>query len=185
MPMPVSCMAENNLEAPVIAVTLDGTGLGSDGTIWGGEVLTCTLTKFKRRAHLKYTPMPGGDAAAREPWRMAAAYLWQMWGDDFPDLDFPLIHRIGRDRLRFVATMMKKGVNSPLTSSCGRWFDAVASLCGIRDLMTFEGQAAMDLQAVSRPHEQRAYDIDIKRIHDAKGNALWEMDHHACHEGNN
>ena len=172
----VSCMAENNLEAPVIAVTLDGTGLGSDGTIWGGEVLTCTLTKFKRRAHLKYTPMPGGDAAAREPWRMAAAYLWQMWGDDFPDLDFPLIHRIGRDRLRFVATMMKKGVNSPLTSSCGRWFDAVASLCGIRDLMTFEGQAAMDLQAVSRPHEQRAYDIDIKRIHDAKGNALWEMD---------
>ncbi|GAB6143778.1 carbamoyltransferase HypF [Desulfocicer niacini] len=172
----VSCMAENHVLDPVIAITLDGTGLGTDGSIWGGEVLTCTLTDFKRCAHLKYTPMPGGDAAVREPWRMAAAHLWQVWGDDFVDLDLPLIHRVGQDRLRFVATMMKRKINSPLTSSCGRLFDAVASLCGIRDNMTFEGQAAMDLQAVSQRNEQRAYAMDFKEIHDEEGNTLVEMD---------
>ena len=172
----VSCMAENHVADPVIAITLDGTGLGTDGAIWGGEVLSCTLTDFKRYAHLKYTPMPGGDAAVREPWRMAAAHLWQVWGDDFVNLDLPLIHRVGQDRLRFVATMMKRGVNAPLTSSCGRLFDAVASLCGIRDTMTFEGQAAMDLQAVSKGNAKRAYAMDFQKIHDVEGNPLMEMD---------
>jgi len=172
----VSCMAENGIEAPVIAITLDGTGLGTDGAIWGGEVLTCTLTDFKRRVHLKYTPMPGGDSAILEPWRMAAAYLWQIWGDDFLELDIPLIHRVGRDRLNFVATMMTKGLNSPRTSSCGRLFDAVASLLGIRDKITFEGQAAMNLQAVSRTEKNRPYDIHFNDIHGENGQSMMEMD---------
>ncbi len=172
----VSCMAENGIVDQVIAITLDGTGLGTDGAIWGGEVLTCTLTDFKRRAHLKYVPMPGGDAAVREPWRMAAAFLWQVWGMDFLDLDLPLIHRVGRDRLSFVAKMMEKEVNSPLTSSCGRLFDAVASLGGIRDKMTFEGQAAMDLQAVSKRDGAPPYGMCFKEISDGAGKVMVEMD---------
>ena len=172
----VSCMAENGIVEPVIAITLDGTGLGTDGAIWGGEVLTCTLTDFKRRAHLKYIPMPGGDAAVLEPWRMAAAYLWQIWGDDFLDLEIPLIHRVGRDRLNFVATMMTKGLNCPLTSSCGRLFDAVASLLGIRDKITFEGQAAMNLQAVSSTEKNRPYHIHFNDINGEDGQTMVEMD---------
>jgi hydrogenase maturation protein HypF len=172
----VSCMAENGIVDPVIAITLDGTGLGTDGTIWGGEVLTCTLTDFMRRAHLKYTPMPGGDAAVLEPWRMAAAYMWQIWGNDFFDLEIPLIERVGRDRLHFVTTMMTKGLNSPLTSSCGRLFDAVASLLGILDKVTFEGQAAMNLQAVSNTEKNRAYRIHFNDIHDEDGQTMVEMD---------
>ena len=172
----VSCMAENGIVKPVIAITLDGTGLGTDGTIWGGEVLTCTLTNFRRCAHLKNVPMPGGDAAAREPWRMAAAFLWQVWDMDFLDLELPLIRRVGRERLRFVAEMMKKQVNAPLTSSCGRLFDAVAAIAGIRDKMTFEGQAAMDLQAVSSQEERSPYEIRFKKIRDRGGNVIREMD---------
>jgi len=172
----VSCMVENGIDEPVIAITLDGTGLGTDGTIWGGEVLTCTLTDFTRRAHLKYTPMPGGDAAVLEPWRMAAAYLWRIWGNDFLELEIPLIHRVGRDRLNFVAAMMAKGLNCPRTSSCGRLFDAVASLLGIRDTITFEGQAAMNLQAASRTEENRPYDIRFNDVHGGEGQILVEMD---------
>jgi len=172
----VSCMAENGIVEPVIAITLDGTGLGTDRAIWGGEILTCTLTDFKRRVHLKYTPMPGGDTAVLEPWRMAASYLWRIWGNDFLELDIPLIHRVGRDRLHFMTTMMTKGLNCPLTSSCGRLFDAVASLLGIRDKITFEGQAAMNLQAVSRTEKNRPYDIDFNDIHGEDGQVLMEMD---------
>ena len=145
----VSCMVENNLDEPVIAVTLDGTGLGTDGTIWGGEVLTCSYGAFKRHAHLACLPMPGGDQAVREPWRMAASCLWRVWGDAFVELDLPLIRRIGRDRLTFLARMMARNINSPLTSSAGRLFDAVAALTGLRDTMTYESQAAMDLQAAA------------------------------------
>ena len=172
----VSCMVENGMVEPVIAITLDGTGLGTDGTIWGGEILTCTPTDFTRRAHLKYTPMPGGDAAVLEPWRMAAACLWQIWGDDFLELDIPLIQRVGRHRLGFVATMMKKGLNCPLTSSCGRLFDAVAALLGIRDKITFEGQAAMNLQMVSHMENQGAYGVAFNDIHDAAGDVMVEID---------
>ncbi|SMC37668.1 Hydrogenase maturation protein, carbamoyltransferase HypF [Desulfocicer vacuolatum DSM 3385] len=172
----VSCMAENGIVEPVIAVTLDGTGLGSDGAIWGGEVLTCTLTDFQRRAHLKYIPMPGGDAAVLEPWRMAAAYLWHIRGNDFLDLKIPLIQRLGRAKLNFVATMMTRGVNCPLTSSCGRLFDAVASLLGLRDKISFEGQAAMNLQAMSHMENKGAYGIEFNDAFDENGQSVMEMD---------
>ncbi|HKK89887.1 MAG TPA: carbamoyltransferase HypF, partial [Desulfobacteraceae bacterium] len=146
----VSCMAENHLENQVIAVTLDGTGFGTDGTIWGGEVLVCSETGFTRKVRVAPLPMPGGEAAVKEPWRMAAACLFTALGPGFVHLDLPFTRRMGKETLDFMVQMMEKRINSPLTSSCGRLFDAVASLAGVRDVISFEGQAAMELEAAAR-----------------------------------
>jgi len=145
----VSCMAENNINHEVIALTLDGTGYGTDGKIWGGEVLTCDHTSFKRHAHLEYTPMPGSEAAVLEPWRMAVAYLNKAVGSKMLDLDIAPIRDHERKNLEFLQQMVKKGLNSPLTSSAGRLFDGVASLLGIRHKISFESQAAMELEAIA------------------------------------
>ncbi|MFO7884342.1 MAG: carbamoyltransferase HypF [Desulfobacteraceae bacterium] len=146
----VSCMAEHHLREAVIAVILDGTGLGTDKKIWGGEVLVCSEAEFTRQAHLAYVPMPGGEMAVKEPWRMAAAYLFKAFGPGFVNMDIPFIHRVGREKLNFLVQMMEKQLNSPLTSSCGRFFDAAASLVGIKDIITFESQAAMALEAAAQ-----------------------------------
>ena len=145
----LSCMAENGLDGEVIAVTLDGTGLGTDGHIWGGEVLVCDVNGFQRKAHLSYLPMPGGDAAVKEPWRMAVSALYHAWGDDFLDLHLPLFEMIDKEKVNFLIEMIKRGINSPLTSSCGRLFDAVSSLLSLSQSVSFEGQAAMALEAIS------------------------------------
>ncbi len=144
----VSCMAENNVSGKVIAVTLDGTGLGTDGKIWGGEVLLCNETSFKRMAHLAYVPMPGSEAAVFEPWRMGASYLYKAFGKNFIDLDIPFIKKCGKDKLKFILTMMEKNINSPMTSSCGRLFDAISALVGIRSKISFESQAAIELETI-------------------------------------
>ncbi|MFO7912598.1 MAG: carbamoyltransferase HypF, partial [Desulfotignum sp.] len=143
----VSCMAENHLDEPVIAITLDGTGYGTDGRIWGGEILAATCETFQRKAHLTYVPMPGGDAAVLEPWRMAAAVLYTAMGKTFLDLDIPYIRQMDREKLAFVCQMMEKQINCPKTSSCGRLFDAAASLLCIRHTISHESQAAMELEA--------------------------------------
>ena len=145
----VACMAENGLDREAIAITLDGTGLGTDGTIWGGEILISTLSSFTRAAHLSPIGMPGGDAAVREPWRMTAALLYKTFGPGMRDLEIPYIRRTDSQKLDFILRMMEKGVNTPLTSSCGRVFDAVSSLLGVRDKISHEGQAAMELEAVA------------------------------------
>jgi len=144
-----ACMAENHLEEEVIAITLDGTGYGTDGHIWGGEILVCTQKAFKRKAHLSYIKMPGGDAAVLEPWRMAASALYQVFGDDFLSLDIPYIKEMEKEKLSFICQMMKQKLNSPLTSSAGRLFDAVASLLCVRHTITHESQAAMELEAMA------------------------------------
>ncbi|MBF0259931.1 MAG: carbamoyltransferase HypF [Desulfamplus sp.] len=160
----VSCMAENKVEGNVIAITLDGTGFGTDGNIWGGEILVCNETDFKRKAHLKYMPMPGGDAAVKEPWRMAVSYLYAAFGDNMFNLDIPFFREISHDKISFMIQMIKKKINIPMTSSCGRLFDAIASLCSIRHSITFESQAAMELQAKSAPLEDiQNYDFTIEQ----------------------
>ena len=141
-----ACMAENDLpNENVIGIALDGTGLGTDDTIWGGEVLVADYETFTRAAHLTPVPLPGGDMAAREPWRMALAYLKTQ--DLRPEtLDLKMFSEISKEKIDLVEEMIEKEINSPMTSSCGRLFDAVAALIGLRLVNSFEGQAAMELE---------------------------------------
>lgn len=136
-----SCMAENGLKEPVIAVTFDGTGFGTDGAIWGGEFLVGDYCGFDRAAHLRYVAMPGGDQAIREPWRMAAAHL-----EDAGQGDHLLRNRVPGPARKAVRQMIARRLNSPWTSSMGRLFDAVAALTGGRDRVSYEGQAAIELE---------------------------------------
>ena len=136
-----SCMAEHGLDEPVIGVCFDGTGFGTDGAVWGGEFLVGDCAAVRRAAHLRYVPMPGGDRAVREPWRMAVAHLDDA-GVELPSLE----RRVDAVSLRTVRRMIERRLNAPLTSSMGRLFDAVASLVGVRDHVTYEGQAAIELE---------------------------------------
>jgi hydrogenase maturation protein HypF len=136
-----SCMAEHRLTKPVIGVTFDGTGFGSDGAIWGGEFLIGDYRQFRRGAHLRYVGMPGGERAIQEPWRMAVAHLLDA------KIEFaPLKARILQVEFRTLERMLERGLNTPLTSSAGRLFDAVAALAGVRDRVSYEGQAAVELE---------------------------------------
>jgi hydrogenase maturation protein HypF len=148
-----SVLAEHGLSGPVIGVAADGTGYGLDGAIWGGEVLVADCHGFERMAHLAYVPLPGGEQAVRQPWRVAAAYLQQCFGDDFLTLDLPFVRQKALQKWRPLAQMIQRGVNSPLTSSLGRLFDAVAALIGIRQEVAYEGQAAIELETAAEPTE--------------------------------
>lgn len=143
----VSCMAENNIKEKVMGVAYDGTGYGDDGKIWGGEFLLCGLKGYLRVGHLKYCSLPGGDKAIMEPWRMTYSYLYYIYGPKAKTLDINFIQRMDYDKLSIIEKMIDKNINSPLTSSCGRLFDAVSSLIGIRDEISYEGQAAMELES--------------------------------------
>ncbi len=157
-----SCMAENHLEGKVIGVALDGTGYGTDGNIWGGEVLLADYTGFERAAHFAYVRMPGGAVAIHEPWRMAVSYLWQHFGEAFLDYPLRFVQQLDRRRIAVLLRMLERGVNSPLTSSCGRLFDAVAALVGIRQRVTYEAQAAIELEmAIAEGGEEVAYPLAL------------------------
>ncbi|MDR3638144.1 MAG: carbamoyltransferase HypF [Isosphaeraceae bacterium] len=136
-----SCLADNGVDEPVIGVAFDGTGFGTDGAIWGGEFFVGDCRGFRRAAHLRYVAMPGGERAIREPWRMAAAYLADAGLDDVL-----LRGRVAAAALATVRQLIERRFNAPLTSSAGRLFDGVAALAGGRSSVTFEGQAAMELE---------------------------------------
>src|SRR5271166_2721924 len=166
-----SCMAENHLEGRVIGFALDGTGYGTDGRIWGGEVLLADYSSFERAAHLAYVPLPGGEAAIREPWRMALSYLVHHFGSDFV-CGLPFVAGVPQQLLNVLFRMMEQGINSPLTSSCGRLFDAVAALAGIRREVNYEAQAAIELEmATGDSCDESAYQFEL--IADAEG---WIID---------
>ena len=157
-----SCMAENRLEGRVIGFALDGTGYGTDGRVWGGEVLVAGYDAFVRVAHLAYVPMPGGEAAVREPWRMALAYLAGHFERSLFGLAVPFVDQLDRGRADVLLRMLQRGVNSPLTSSCGRLFDAVAALLGVRHKITYEGQAAIELEmAMQGAQGDAGYPLEI------------------------
>ena len=154
-----SCLADNGVEGPVIGVAFDGLGLGTDGTAWGGEFLIADLTGFSRVGHLAQVPMPGGDAASRQPWRMALAHLEVGYeGSLPPGLD--VVTRQGR-RWEQVLSVARSGINAPLTSSAGRLFDAVSSLLGVRDVISYEGQAAIELEHVADATETGTYAVPV------------------------
>jgi hydrogenase maturation protein HypF len=156
-----SCLADNGFGADgerVIGVAFDGTGYGTDGTIWGGEFLIAGLSGFERAGHLAPVRMPGGAAAIRQPWRMAAAYL------DAAALLEPPLAVAARNEAHWanVVTMARRGINAPLTSSAGRLFDAVAALLGVRDSVNYEGQAAIELEQLADPAERGGYRAGVE-----------------------
>jgi hydrogenase maturation protein HypF len=182
-----SCLADNGADytagGPVIGVAFDGTGYGTDGTIWGGEFLIATPAEFLRAGHLAPVPMPGGAAAIRQPWRMAAAYLDELvtaipvvpaTPADAPgpvragapsarlDVTSLPVARRNADRWDTIVAMARRRVNAPLTSSAGRLFDAAAAILGVRDEITYEGQAAIELEQLADPAETGAYHAGIE-----------------------
>jgi hydrogenase maturation protein HypF len=162
-----SCLADNGADGPVIGVAFDGTGFGTDDTIWGGEFLAADLTGFERGGHLAPVPMPGGAAAIRQPWRMAAAYL----GASAEHLDVARRHQASWPA---ILAMARRGVNSPPTSSAGRLFDAAAAILGVRDAINYEGQAAVELEQLADPAETGAYPAALEAGHpfQARGSDL-------------
>lgn len=151
-------MAENGVDERVIGVAMDGIGYGTDGRIWGGEFLIADYLSFERAAHLKYIPMPDGDKATEEPFRMAISYLYSVYGEDIPSGFFK---RWGEERLLFILKMIKQQINSPLTSSAGRLFDGVASIIGIRETIDYEAQAAVELEMAASYNEEGKYGFEI------------------------
>ncbi|MEV4579072.1 carbamoyltransferase HypF [Nonomuraea jabiensis] len=149
-----SCLADNGDPGPVLGVALDGLGHGPDGTLWGGEFLRADLTSFERLGHLAQVPMPGGSAAVRQPWRMTAAYL----GDGHAGLDMA---RLDVARRNPWADALRLAPGSPLTSSAARLFDAVAALLGVRDKITYAGQAVVELEQHADPAERGTYEARI------------------------
>ncbi len=161
-----SCMAENHLSGPVIGVVLDGTGYGTDAQIWGGEILVADFRDFRRAAHLEYVPMPGAVQAIREPWRMAVAHLLHADPDCF-EQNCRFLKTLPRERIDIARQMAARQVRSPLTSSCGRLFDAVAALIGLRTHVSFEAQAAMELEACCEDAvEDSPYTLTIRKEDD-------------------
>ncbi|NNG02166.1 MAG: carbamoyltransferase HypF [Desulfobacteraceae bacterium] len=157
----VSCMAENKVDGRVIGLAFDGTGYGPDGAVWGGEVLIADAGDFTRAAYLRYVAMPGSSAAIREPWRMAVAYLLDTFGESGLDIDLPVLRTIDPQKVRILAGIIRKKINSPLTSSLGRLFDGVAAILGIRFAVAYEGQAAMELEMAADESVTDAYAVAI------------------------
>jgi hydrogenase maturation protein HypF len=156
----VSCLAENRVTAPALGVVWDGSGLGPDGTIWGGEFLVGDAFDYRRVASLLPFRLPGGDVAAREPFRVALALAWEALGEDALDDDeLPALRALPHSAPRIFATMIRQGIQSPVTTSVGRLFDGVAALAGLRQTITYEGEAAILLEQVADPVERGAYEI--------------------------
>ena len=154
----LACMVDNGLDGPVLGVAWDGTGDGGDGTIWGGEFLTVDAERFRRIAHLRPFRLPGGEAAVREPRRAALGLLHEIYGDDeLANTELSPVAAFTAQERGVLATMLRRGVNAPFTSSAGRLFDAVAAILGFCQLNDFEGEAAMALEfAASRARETAA-----------------------------
>jgi hydrogenase maturation protein HypF len=157
-----SCMVENGLvgDGPVIAVSFDGTGYGEDGAIWGGEFLVADYESYQRPYHLAYIPLPGGDASVRKPARTALASLWHH-GMEW-EADLPCVKALKAEEKTALRAQLERGINSPLTSSMGRLFDSVSALIGVRQQINYEGQAAIELEALVDPTENGSYAVSVE-----------------------
>jgi len=175
-----ACMAENGLQPDeqVIGVAWDGTGYGDDGAIWGSEFLLASYATYQRYAHLAYVPLPGGDQAARQPWRMALAWLHQSgiyWDANLAPVKHATgLNETGFNRLQVLRHQLESGLNSPPTSSMGRLFDAAASLMGIRQEVSYEAQAAIEMEALADPTETGVYPLDINDEGIINPTPLWQ-----------
>ena len=156
-----SCYAENRIEGQVLGVSWDGTGYGADGTIWGGEFFLYDGEKFSHFAQFEQFCLPGGELAVKEPRRSAAGVLYKIFGDDLFTVNKKLLNNFTEHEQTLLEQMIRKKINSPLTSSAGRLFDAVSSIAGISQLSNFEGQSAMMLEFAADENEFNSYPFDI------------------------
>lgn len=159
-----SAMAENGLDEKVIGIGFDGTGLGDDGNIWGSEFLVCDLAGYERKLHFEYIPLPGGDLAAKEPWRTAVSWLYKVFGDDFVDFDVPCIKSQMGENIDWVIKAIREQINCPLSSGAGRLFDAVAALLGLCTRSTFEAEAPMRLENMAVKNETGIYPFKLSQV---------------------
>ena len=159
----VSCMLDNGLETPVIGVAFDGTGYGTDGNIWGGEFLVADYRGFTRVGHLEYLPLPGGALAIKKPYRIAVSYILSLLGATALKQDLPFLRGVDNMEIDIISRQIEKEINSPLTSSCGRLFDAVSALLGVRGEVEYEAQAAIELEmlAYDEVNETARYPFSI------------------------
>jgi hydrogenase maturation protein HypF len=162
-----ACMADNGLPGtqPVIGVAFDGTGYGTDGAIWGGEFLLADYSNFQRVTHLDEVPLPGGDAATRQPWRIALAWLQKCgmeWDTNLAPVKAAISSQLtGIDTITALQHQLTHHINTPTTTSMGRLFDAIAALAGVRQVVNYEAQAAIELEAMTDPLEKGVYPFDI------------------------
>lgn len=163
----VSGMVEHGIREPVIGVAYDGTGYGADGAIWGGEILVADWASFHRVGHLRYVPMLGGEAAIRKPYRMAAGLVWALRPTAEPGFD-RFFDAIPESETRILRRQFETGLNAPATSSCGRLFDAVSALLGLRREAQYEGQPAVELEAVADPDVETVYPFELLREGDCR-----------------
>jgi hydrogenase maturation protein HypF len=157
----VSCMAEYGLDGNVIGISLDGTGYGTDGKIWGGEFLIADTGHFTRFTHFDYVSVPGGDIASDEPWRMAYSYLLKYFGPDFDFGSIPSLNKIDKEKKDLVKQMLIKGINSPLSSGAGRLFDAVSAILGLCTESSFDSEAPMRLESVINHNTDLYYPFEF------------------------
>lgn len=159
-----SCMAEHNLDEKVIGVSFDGTGLGDDGKIWGGEFFICDLNDYKRVSHFDYIPIPGGDKATKENWRTGLSYLYKIYGEDYKNLNIDFVKNLDKAKADFIIQMIDKNINSPLSSSAGRLFDAVSAILNICTKADFHAEAPMRLESNINEEINKSYSFEIKDV---------------------
>ncbi|MGM0531623.1 MAG: carbamoyltransferase HypF [Bacteroidota bacterium] len=157
-----SCMAEHKLDEKVLGVALDGTGYGDDGKIWGGEFLICDLSEYTRYAHFDYVSMPGGDKAVESPWRMALSFLYRAFGDELQQYGLEFLETKKPEDIKLILSMIKKNINSPLTSSAGRLFDAVSALLNLCTESGFDAEAPMRLEAIVDSQTESYYNFEMR-----------------------
>ncbi|GAB4310949.1 MAG: carbamoyltransferase HypF [Bacteroidales bacterium] len=160
----VSAMAEYGLDEEVIGVSLDGTGLGEDGNIWGGEFLISSLTDYVRACHFEYISLPGGDKVTYEPWRTALSVLYSVYGKDLFNLKIPFTEKLDPEKSGLLFQAIDRKINAPLSSSAGRLFDAAAALLDICRVSRFHAEAPMRLEAAANPVESGSYPFDFDSV---------------------
>jgi len=159
-----SGMAEHKLDEKVIGISMDGTGLGDDGHIWGGDFFICDLVEYIRFSHFEYVPLPGGDKVTSEPWRSGVSYLYKSFGKKIFDEDLPFMRDLDPEKIQIVLQAIDKKINSPLSSSAGRLFDAIAAITNVCTNSKFHAEAPMRLEAMAHPGTDIAYPFDMDDI---------------------